>query len=462
MLRIGCGRVETTPALGLPMAGSPPWPRGLETVGPLRGRILLADDGANRVAIVCLDLMIVPASEVERLRARLAPIGDLDPGAILIAASHTHCAPFTFLGNGASEPEVFGYLDQIGAWLERAMAAAVADLRPAELLVGRIPAPGWAFNRRPIYAGDQVATHGPTWAEGFVRLEDDPDEEIQVLLAREPTGATIGGLVGFACHPTVMMGQSVYSSDYPGVLTDELERRHGGVFGFLLGASGDTANVDPADRAPSARTGWDHAQAMGRALAARADAALAGGLVVRGERVGFASRALQTPQRRPTAEQIEAARWYLEEAPVDLDEHAFTDRLSGHAFTFYDAPPRANERHARELLGMWEWQRRVGTRELIEDVEVQVLHLGDLVVTALPVELFASLGRALKRGSPVPHTFVATLANGWLGYAPTVEAFKRGGYETFLAYQSRLAPEAGERMVEAALALIDRLVEHDR
>jgi neutral ceramidase len=63
----------------------------------------------------------------------------------------------------------------------------------------------------------------------------------------------------------------------------------------------------------------------------------------------------------------------------------------------------------------------------------------------------------VKTGSPFPDTFIATLANGWHGYAPTLEAFNRGGYEPRFAYPSRLAPEAGDRMTDAALELLQRL-----
>src|ERR687893_397802 len=63
----------------------------------------------------------------------------------------------------------------------------------------------------------------------------------------------------------------------PGVLADELEARHGGAFGILQGASADTANLDPAAPDPDAWFGWEHAVAMGRALADRADEALAAG-----------------------------------------------------------------------------------------------------------------------------------------------------------------------------------------
>lgn len=456
MLHLGFGRVDTTPELGLPTAGTPPYPPAAGVAGPLRGRVLLAEDGTRRVAIVCLDLMALPASEVVVLRDRLAATGGLDPAAILVACSHTHAAPFTFLAGDADEPDVLGYLDGLYGKLEGAMAAAVAALRPVELLAGRIGAPGWAFNRRPIYAGDEVATHGPTWGEGFVGMEDTPDEELQVLLAREPGGAVVGGLVSFACHPTVMEDQPVYSSDYAGALTDELEARHGGVFGFLGGASGDTANLDPADRDPGRWFGWAHALAMGRALADQADEAIATGRAIAAQGIEHATTRLRIPQRRATLEQVKLARWYMEEAPADLNEQAFTRRLTGHDYTFYDMPPRANERHARQLLGMWEWQRRASTRELVEEIEVQVVTLGGIAIVAYPVELFTAFGRRLKAYSPIADTFVATLANGWHGYAPTPEAFARGGYEPCLAYQSRLVPEAGDLMTAAALGLLRR------
>jgi neutral ceramidase len=458
MLRMGLGKVDATPALGFRMAGSAPFPRAEGVAGPLQGRVVVAEDDRERVAIVCLDVMALPASEVALLRDRLAGRGAIDADAILVACSHTHAAPFTFLAGTLEESAVFSFLDELYGRIEMALEAAVADLRPVELSAGRVTTDGWAFNRRAIFVGDQVATHGPAWGEGFVRMEDEPDTELQVLIARDERGVTAGGLVGFACHPTVMMAQPLYSADYPGVLTEELEARYGGVFGFLLGASADTAGIDPSTRDPEVWFGWDYAQRMGRTLAEGADAVLTTGHAVNGGRVRHRSTHLLLPQRRPTVEQIERARWYLEEAPDDLDEHAFTRQLYGRDFTFYDAPPGANERHARELLGMWEWQRRAGPRELIDEVEIQALAIGDVAIVALPVELFTAFGRELKERSPFAETFVATMANGWHGYVPTEAAFGRGGYEPFLAYQSRLIPEAGDLMTDAALDLLNQLV----
>ena len=106
---------------------------------------------------------------------------------------------------------------------------------------------------------------------------------------------------------------------------------------------------------------------------------------------------------------------------------------------------------------MWEWQRRVGTRELYEDVEVQVIVIGATAFVGLPGEIFTEFGLQIKAASPFLETFVVELANGWHGYIPTQEAFIHGGYEARLGFTSRLVPEAGDRMVAAALRLLKEM-----
>jgi neutral ceramidase len=464
MLRVGFGKVDITPELGLPMVGMPGSPRGEEVVWPLHGRVILADDGERRAAIVCLDLIALVAGDVAALRQRLAEAGTLEPESILIACSHTHRAPLASSGGTSGEGGILdiepgrerSFLDDVATLLATAMASAAANLQPAQLSVGRAMAPGWAFNRRPIYANGQVGTHGWAWLDGFVGMEGTPDEEIGVLVARGADGTVLGGLVGFACHPTAMGHDPVYSADYPGVLTEALETRHGGTFGFLIGAAGDTSTPDPTSRDPESGFGQAHTLAMGTALADKADEAIAVALPVAGDRVGVASTWLQIAQRLATPEQVELARWYLEERPADLDELEFTRRFYGHDFTFADGKQIGNERHAEEMLRMWAWQQGPDA-QLIEEIEIQVLTLGDVAIVALPVELFTEFGRQIKAQSPFQETFIATLANGWHGYVPTREAFNRGGYEPRFAYPSRLVEEAGEMMSEAALELLQGL-----
>ncbi len=459
MFRVGFSCVDITPAPGLKMAGMPSPPEGQGVRWPLTGRALVLDDGVHQAAIVALDLLFLSPCTVAEFRQAVTAGTDLSPTDVMIACTHTHRAPYvTAL---MDDDAIFDYLDFVRERLVHGMAQAWRARRPARLRVGAAEAPGWTFNRRQVYRsqryGEQVGTQGPEWVEDFLRREGPEDHQVLALLAEDAEGAVLGGLVNFACHTTVMGGEPVYSADYAGPLTDALQQRLGGVFAFLQGAAGNLWSVDmshPWDRWPG---GPEHAEKMGNALAGKAIEALANGREIGDGWVRVARRVLRIPQRRPTREQVELAKWYLEKAPADLDQQEFTRRIYGHDYTFYHNSADIQTWFARETIGMWEWQRRVGTRELFEDVEVQVIAVGDIAFVGYPAEYFTEFGLKTKARSPFATTFVAELANGWHGYVPTREAFEHGGYEPRLGYQSRLVPEAGDLMCDTALELLAEL-----
>jgi hypothetical protein len=51
---------------------------------------------------------------------------------------------------------------------------------------------------------------------------------------------------------------------------------------------------------------------------------------------------------------------------------------------------------------------------------------------------------------------VASLANEWIGYVPTAQAFVSGGYEPRTARSSKLALDAGQRILETSLKALGR------
>ena len=452
MLRVGFSEVNITPPPGLRMSGmlQPPRAEGVEW--PLHARTVVFNDGIDQTAIVSLDLLFLSAPTVAEFREAITAGTGLDPAGVMMACSHTHRGPFTT--SLMDEDANFEYLDRLRAQLVEGMARALATSRPARLKVGHIKAPGWTFNRRPVYRGEQVGTQGPAWGDHFVRLEGPADDDLQVLLVEDVHGGVLGGLVDFACHTTVMGGEPVYSADFPGPLTDELAQRLGDIFAYLQGASGNLWAHDLTRQTPRFASGREHAQQMAQALADKACEALATGRYLDDVTVRTRRVLLQIPQRRPTREQVELARWYLEQAPPDVDQKEFTRRMYGHDYTFYNNDPAVQSWFAREAIGMWEWQRRMGTREARESVEIQAIAIGDAAFVGYPVELFCEFGLSTKERSPFADTFVVTLANGWHGYVPTQEAFAHGGYEPRLGYQSRLVPEAGDYMRDAAVKLL--------
>ena len=72
-------------------------------------------------------------------------------------------------------------------------------------------------------------------------------------------------------------------------------------------------------------------------------------------------------------------------------------------------------------------------------------------------EIFCQFGIDLKGASPLNPTFIIELANDYTGYVPTPIGHEHGGYETWLARSSYLAPDAGGQMVETALELLNGL-----
>ena len=458
MIKAGFSGVDITPEPGLKMEGMPSPPEGQGVKYPLTARTAVFDDGIKQAAIVTLDLLFLMPSVVSELRQAISAGTRLRPTDIMVACTHTHRAPYVtaFM----DDDTLFDYLDFVRERLVGGMAEAQAAVRPAELQVGSSDAPGWTFNRRQVYRsdlGEQVGTQGPEWIDAFVRREGPEDNELQVLAARGPDGHGLGGLVDFACHTTVMGTEPVYSADYPGPLTAELSRRFGGTFAFLQGACGNLWSVDTSVERPYHEFGTKHAERMARALADKAEEAIRGGRAVAGSQIRVARQVLPIPQRRPTREQVDLAKWYLEQAPDDIDQREFTRRIYGHDYTFYHNSPGIQEWFAREMIGMWEWQRRTGTRELVEDVEVQTISVGDVAFVGYPAEYFTEFGLRTKAESPFPATFVVELANGWHGYVPTQEAFAHGGYEPRFGYQSRLVPEAGDLMCDTALQLLNDL-----
>jgi len=127
-------------------------------------------------------------------------------------------------------------------------------------------------------------------------------------------------------------------------------------------------------------------------------------------RLGMLERDVELQYRRPTAEQVAAAKQVLA-----VTDEAAIERL-----------PRLAQHYARNVIRAAEREENTLT------VKLQALRIGDLAVCAIPFETFAEIGLDLKARSPFPLTMVISIANGTHGYLPTPEQHRLGGYETWL------------------------------
>jgi hypothetical protein len=77
---------------------------------------------------------------------------------------------------------------------------------------------------------------------------------------------------------------------------------------------------------------------------------------------------------------------------------------------------------------------------------LQVLRIGDVLIGAMPCEVFCEIGLEFKQKAPSPKAFLVSLSHGYYGYLPTPRHHDLGGYETWLG-TNRLERTASEKML---------------
>ena len=76
----------------------------------------------------------------------------------------------------------------------------------------------------------------------------------------------------------------------------------------------------------------------------------------------------------------------------------------------------------------------------------------DVAIWSAPVELFCEISNEVRERSPFPFTFYFGYTNGWLGYLPTEEEYKHGGYEVDVV--SPYTPVTGRELTESVTAYL--------
>lgn len=336
---------------------------------PLKARVLVLQFRSQLFALVSLDLLGLNSTAVGGWNDFKESLSDkIPPGQIIITCTHTHNAP----ESGAltdlyrSDPFVL-WLAQLKNNVAGAIRQAIKKVRPCAITYGAAELQGFSLQRRiPTPSGIVMSDSLQPVSQELLNRQP-VDRRVHSIFLRATDGQPVATVVHAICHPVHEMCLPHISPDFPGEMCMALDSSdNNGLSIFLNGAAGDT-------NPPTVSWGEEYSRKHGLALAGTVQQIFNQAQVIYPEPFAFIHREVELPTR-----QVEGM-------------------------------PNQKERCLARL---------------------NAIRLGSLAILFLPGEPFVETALQIERASPFKQTLVAAFSESSVGYIPTQQAFKEGGYET--------------------------------
>lgn len=427
-LQAGEGVVDTTPPLGIEMAGfHKPVGEERRIVGirqPTAVRAIVLRLGDSQVAVVSLDICGVSHEMTRRVQSRIANKLGIPAQNVRICATHTHSMPtFRFFRQwGAISPE---YMAPVESKIVQAVEMAQQDLGPAELSIGKGHAPG-ASNNRTV----------KTWKTDDQFKADSGDDQrwvdtaVHVLHFQRGEGKKNLLWYHFTAHPVCYRDDQA-GPDWPGLVENLVQQKLGVRPSYLQGHCGD---VNAGDADHWIGTAENTANPVTAAICQAIDTA--------------------------RVVQVDRLRMSTKPCPLPLD----MDRFAGWLAAYRDDPSKCSS-------GVWvdarfakEWFEDSSRRDLTEThtaVPLTAMQLGDVGFVFHPAELYTCYGLTIQRDSPFEDTLVVGYTDDLIGYLPDPTAYDKGEYSAITVPKiidlPPFVPTAARELAAKAIAALKQL-----
>jgi len=418
-IKIGFGEVDITPVEPTLLSGYYYDRRSTGVHDRLFSRTMAVSDGKEIVALCIVDLISVSVKLVAEVRNIVEKRSGIRPENVMIAAIHTHTAPYL----EKEEKYAQGLPEKLSLSIEKALA----NLAPSQMQTGRIDWPGVQFIRRYRMKDGSVRTNPGIGNPDVLEPIGTVDPEI-LLLTVEQNNIPRGAVAHFALHSDTVGGTEI-SADWSYFLRETVRRAKGKDLAVLtpIGPSGDVNHWNVFKDV--ALRGFEETARIGNRIGEGVIKAWETRVPVKFGPLRAAKQAFKAPLRLPSEKELEEARLLMEQpAPQGVD------------FTM----DRVEARRRIKVAGIG--------KDL--DIEVGVLAFGNVAFVSSPCEYFSELGRRIKRASPFEYTFVCTHAGGGYGYIGEKSNYDEGGYEIT---SSIFLPGAGEMIADTAIELLRSL-----
>lgn len=415
----GAAETVITPPVGTELAGYFHTRVSDGVISDLKAKAIVAGEGDDRVAIIACDLITIVGEITAKARAIIEKATGIRGERVLICATHTHTGPD--LRDGSIAAVNHEWLAKLPELIADAAIKAANNQRECVALMGKDHEEGLAFNRRFRYR-DGTEQFGTGGAAGVVGSAGPTDPEFGVIkFATDENAAPFALICNYSVHIDVTSGNKI-SADFPAIMTDVLR----GVYGeelivlYVQGACGNINHCPYLMDRPWPYKGHEKSVQMGRTFAGKA--------------LAISEKAL--PSEDSTVDAMQTV--------LDVAKYPWDDVVEKNVEISRTASePKPGGFHERMLAKAAEYDP-TGTIPR----EIQSIRIGDAVFCSAPGELFVEWGLEIKKWSPFKYTFVAELANDSVGYIPTFEAFRRGGYEATPIVSVISTPALGQMIAD--------------
>ncbi|MFH1477995.1 MAG: hypothetical protein ABIH24_10985, partial [Verrucomicrobiota bacterium] len=437
---------------------------------------LVLDDGSEKVVWITMDVTAIGARTISQnilsdsadnfmpdLRKQIEKKFNIPGCNVCVSASHTHQAPRLLCDDAA----------QINRILE-ALKKALQNMVPVTIGTGSGYEDKITVNRTIMMKNGTDHTQSPYPPENEIAGLRPVDPEIGILRIDRLDGSPFAVVYNFGCH--LLLGSPKGNSghitaDHVGVTLKYLENNLGGetMAFFLQGAGGDVFEIFGEDLNNRRRT-VDFGTKLGQSILRGYQKIITGPAKIRMvvKNIAFPFRtdipnyiaALKQEQAALTASLNTAYAHLLsfkEFLPLYLKYSLNPDYPSHLSLRYMQAAECGDhsikEEDDRNRLEIKKYLDRIRTmekmtrnelkismlkrhQEIIDEIgaptipaEIQGIKIGACVFITAPMEILVEVGFNVKKMSPFKHTYITSISNGYLHYAPPASYYRRGGYE---------------------------------
>ena len=426
--KIGSFKTDITPPVGYLLAGHTARNKpSIKIHDPLYLKCVSISNEKETVFIITSDLIGFSPEFIKSVKNEIYKKLKINPSKILITASHTHTGPIMEDAYYYSEKPLPDYISLLKKKIVGGIIQCLNDKEDGIIKFGKGRVNIGIVNRRKK-------------TEDGIKMMPDfngpIDDEVSVIKFERKDGSPKVIFFNYTCHPTTL-STDIYeiSADYPGVAEREIENYYKGSIGmFSNGCCGD---VRPAiiENGKFKGGSFNDIEKMGKILFSKVIEICEKAEIIESSDIISLLKNFKFPLEKsliPENERklYEVCKFYREKLKINLSEKWIE---------FMKEKLRKKEKFKDYVKG-----------------DLHFIKIGDIFILGLPGEVMVEIGLKLKEKNK--NLIVCGYSNGLIGYIPTENGLKEGGYEAtsfmYYLYPSIFSYDMEKKLIDASFKLL--------